>query len=533
MKQFAILCDHIYCSKRSEDKLQALVQYLGATQEEHLIWAIALLSSVFRPKRIVRTGEIKKLGKEVSELPEWLLSQCYDASGDVSEVVSQIVISPKTTTENVSLSACIELIGSHYSSSDQEKEEFIKDIWANSNLNERYIFNKLITGSFRISVPQKIMSSAIAQVLNQNEYIIATILQSSWRPSITTFSQLFADTNDNNNVSRPYPFFLAGSYTEELPLLGPPEDWMAEWKWRGLRCQLIKKSGAIFIWSREEELVTNQYPEFENLSQFTDANFVIDGHLLIYKHGKFRSDYVHKNRAGKKKVSKKMLEEFPVVLIAYDLIELNDRDLRTEPLSTRREQLESLVLQINEKYPERVFLSDEINFLSWDDLALKRSEARVLNAGGIMLKSLHSDYKHGRHESYWWKWNLEPYTINAVMLYAHRGQGHEASEYVAFTFAVSDHQLDLMPLAKVSSIFQSEESELIKQFIKDNTIERFGPARSVTPELVFQLSFEDISISSRRKSGVVLHNPKVIAWLKEKTLEDIGSLIDIKRLIKG
>jgi DNA ligase-1 len=310
--------------------------------------------------------------------------------------------------------------------------------------------------------------------------------------------------------------------------LGNDDDWTAEWKWDGIRGQLIKRQGKIYVWSRGEDLVTEKFPEFKVLSESDQNNFVIDGEIIPLVNGIPLPFQSLQTRLGRKSISKKQLKEVPIHLIAYDLLEIDGIDIRNEPLWHRRKLLEKLIHNINS--PVLLF-SEELRFANWNSLSELRQQSRINHAEGIMIKKKSSTYGVGRQKGAWWKWKVDPLEIDAVMLYAQRGHGRRANLYTDFTFAVKDGE-NLVPFTKAYSGLTDEEFRAITAFVRKNTIEKFGPVVSVIPELVFTLAFEGISESKRHKSGVALRFPRINRWRKDKSVDDIDTIQTLKSMLK-
>ena len=326
---------------------------------------------------------------------------------------------------------------------------------------------------------------------------------------------------------KPYPFFLAYQLEGEAADLGAPTDWQAEHKWDGIRGQLIVREGELFVWSRGEELVTDKFPEYAPLAQELPHGTVIDGEILPYRDGRPLLFNDLQTRIGRKRVTRKVLDNAPVVLMAYDLLEWEGRDLRETPLSERRVLLEQLVAKA--KNPV-LLLSEAVDFQDWSELAAEREQAREIGSEGIMLKRLNSPYRSGRRKGDWWKWKVDPFTVDAVMIYAQQGHGRRANLFTDFTFAVWDGD-QLVPFTKAYSGLTDKEFQEITRWVRQNTIDRFGPVRSVKPTFVFELAFEGIRESSRHKSGIALRFPRILRWRRDKPIQEANTLEDLRSLL--
>jgi DNA ligase-1 len=353
---------------------------------------------------------------------------------------------------------------------------------------------------------------------------IAHRLMGDWSPFETNFEQLMLAEDFKDNISRPYPFYLAYSIEKDLEDLGHVEEWSAEWKWDGIRGQFIYRQGEVFIWSRGEELVTGRFPELHTIPKGIDFDFVIDGEILAFYDGSPMNFQHLQKRIGRKTVGKKLLKDVPVIFMAYDLLEFEGKDVRQQSFKKRRALLSELVVQSKS---DNLVLSQQIDFHEWPVLRDLIKEARARKTEGFMLKNLDSPYRDGRKKGDWWKWKVDPYTIDAVMIYAQRGHGRRANLFTDFTFALWDGDR-LVTFAKAYSGLTDLEFQEISRFVRKNTVERFGPVHSVNPELVFELAFEGIQESKRHKSGIALRFPRMLRWRRDKKASEANTLEDIK-----
>lgn len=525
MRLFSALFHKLESTTKTNQKIKALVDYFEHASPEDKVWTIALFSHK-RPKRTVSTTLLRQWAAEKSNIPLWLFEDTYHIVGDLAETIAKVI--PKSQTKKeLSLSQWIEFIKSLAHVEENKKKEQILSAWDSLSFVERFLFNKIITGGFRLGVSQKTIVKALSKHLDQEENIIAHKLMGNWDPAKISFEELVVANNPTQNLSKPYPFYLAYALDSPLDSLGIPEDWYAEYKWDGIRGQIIKRENQVFVWSRGEELITPQFPEFQALS-LLPFDFVIDGEILVSKDDSIGSFNDLQKRLGRKKVSKKMLSEYPVFMKVYDLLEINSKDIRQESQEKRREELEDLFSKL--ELQDSLELSELLSFQKWDKLGELRNSARENNAEGLMLKSKTGDYKTGRKKGDWFKWKLDPMTIDAVMLYAQRGHGRRANWFTDFTFAVKDGD-KLVTFAKAYSGLTDLEFQEISKFVRKNTKERFGPVHSVNPELVFELAFEGISESKRHKCGVAVRFPRISRWRKDKPLSEINTIEDLKALI--
>lgn len=525
MKAFAALIAAIDTTTRTTEKLSALKDYLDAAADRDKLWCVALLSGN-RPKRPVKTALLRQWAAEAADIPLWLFEETYYVVGDLAETVALVLPAPESSNE-VSLSERMETLQGLRGQPEAEIEASIKSIWAEMNRTERFVFNKLITGGFRIGVSQKLMVRALATHLGDDENAVAHRLMGRWNPGTADFYDLLVTPDPAENLSRPYPFYLAYPIEGEPSNLGPCADWQFEYKWDGIRGQLIFRKGEIFLWSRGEELITESFPEIASLAEMLPRDAVIDGEITAFKDGRPLTFNHLQKRIGRKKPGKKIMEDSPAVIIAYDLLELDGQDLRQRPTSERRDLLEVLTADTDSP----VFrISPVLPVTAWTEAAELRAGSREALAEGLMVKRKSGTYKTGRKKGDWWKWKTEPMTIDAVLIYAMRGRGRRANLFSDYTFAVWDGS-DLVPVAKAYSGLTDKEMKEVDRFVKQNTIERFGPVRSVKPELVFEIGFEGIAPGTRHKSGVSLRFPRMLRQRTDKKAEDADTLENVKEFL--
>jgi len=527
MKDFIQLFNNLDSTTKTNAKVEALTNFFNNADNNDKLWAIALLSHR-RPKRAITTTFLREWAAEKSGLPIWLFEESYHIVGDLAETISLILPAPEKVSDR-SLSNWIQALIDIKDKTESEKKAFILDSWDQLDRRGRFILNKLITGGFRVGVSQKLMVRALSKSIGVEENILSHRLMGNWDPQTITFDQLVLSESITDEDSKPYPFYLAYALEQELEDLGKPSGWQIEKKWDGIRGQLIIRNRAIYTWSRGEELVTDKYPEFERLLDFIPDGTVIDGEILAFSDGHPLPFGQLQKRIGRKSVSKNLLKSIPVVLVGYDLLECNGKDLRNEPLSFRRKKLEKIAGQVPESYPFRI--SSLVGFKEWEELIPIRENSRQEYCEGLMLKRKDSTYQVGRKKGDWWKWKVDPLTIDAVLIYAMRGHGRRSNLYTDYTFAVWEGD-QLVPFTKAYSGLKDSEFVKVDSFVKKNTIDRFGPVRSVTPELVFEIAFEGISASSRHKSGIALRFPRMKRWRHDKSAQEANTLYDLKDMLK-
>jgi DNA ligase-1 len=400
--------------------------------------------------------------------------------------------------------------------------------WSELDRGQRFVWNKLITSAFRVGVSQQLVVRALAGVSGLQPAVVAHRLMGAWEPTADFYRRLQSPDAADADISRPYPFFLAHPLEQAPEELGDLQEWQIEWKWDGIRAQLIRRGDRLFLWSRGEELVTDRYPEVALVGADLPSGAVIDGELLSWRNGTVQPFGDLQRRIGRKALGKKILAEVPVILMAYDLLEENGEDIRDLPLHERRGRLERLVWNLREG--ANLLLSPIIVAGSWPELAKLRQESRNRNVEGMMLKRRSSPYRVGRQRGDWWKWKIDPFTIDAVLIYAQRGSGKRASLYTDYTFGLWDEG-KLVPVAKAYSGLTDEEIRQVDAFVRRHTVEKFGPVRTVKPELVFELAFEGIQRSPRHKSGVAVRFPRIARWRTDKTAAEADTLAALKRLL--
>ena len=533
MRAFAELIHQLDSTNKTNAKIAALTNYFKSARASDKVWTIAILSHR-RPPRPVNTTLLRAWASELSGIPLWLFEESYHIVGDLAETIALVVPGKETDNDKTLTEYMRELIALK-SKTEEEKKAYLFTEWQRMNYYERFAFNKLITGSFRIGVSQKLMTRALGGATGIDPDILAYKLMGNWDPNAISFNSLVLESKKEDFISKPYPFFLAHDLEDEVDSLGPVEHWSAEHKWDGIRAQLIFREGQLFIWSRGEELVTEKYPELHSLTTLLPDGTVLDGEILAYPDGEIGSFNDLQARIGRKTVSKKLLASKPVVVKAYDLLEWKKEDIRERPFGERRKLLEELVTPFEASAAVPLYLSHRLEMDSWEAVAAERDRAREVKSEGLMLKKLDSPYLVGRKKGYWWKWKVDPLTIDAVLTYAMRGHGRRSNLFTDYTFALWDEKEDgsreLVTFAKAYSGLTDAEFRKVDSWIKKNTLERFGPVRSVTPHHVFEIAFEGIAPSKRHKSGVATRFPRILRWRRDKTIEEANTLEDLKSLI--
>jgi len=526
MKQFSKLFTRLDQTTKTLVKVDALVSFFEEADDQDKIWAIAILSHR-RPKRTVKTNELREWAAEMAGLPNWLFEESYHVVGDLAETIA-LALPPAKELLEKPLNYWIEQLKSLRGFSDEDRKKKVMEAWSVMDTTERFIFNKIITGGFRMGVSQKLMVRALSKHTGIEESILAHRLMGKWTPDNTDYESLILSEDPKEDNSRPYPFYLAYALNEGPHDLGNPQDWIAERKWDGIRGQIIIRGGELYVWSRGEELVTDKYPEYEPLKYNIPDGTVLDGEILPFKNGSPLPFNLLQTRIGRKNLSKNILKKAPVVFKAYDVLEWKSEDIRKQPLKIRRSILEKLTEDLDSSV---LHLSESVDFTEWTQLTEERENSRQYASEGLMIKKADSTYQSGRKRGDWWKWKVDPLTVDAVMIYAMRGHGRRANLYTDYTFAVWDGD-QLVPFTKAYSGLTDDEIGQVDRFVKRNTIDRFGPVRSVTAELVFEIAFEGINKSTRHKSGVALRFPRIKRWRKDKPKEEANTLEDLHKMLE-
>jgi DNA ligase-1 len=534
MKRFSELVQTLSTSTKTSAKQKALVEYFEEAGDRDKVWVIAIFSGR-RPKRIVASSFLMEICLELTQFPAWLFEECYHTVGDLAETLSLLIPEGISVDSGEPLHFYLERLAGLQKAGDAEKKEFILESWKGMNRSEMFVFNKLITGNFRIGVSQKTIVNALAKTVQNDPSVIAHRISGNWDPQTFPFDELRGRESALLDHSRPYPFYLAYALDESLSSLGDPLAWFAEWKWDGIRGEIIRRNQQLFVWSRGEELMTDKFPEYNSLRDLLPEGTVLDGEIIclpaapedpvVFRPLPFA---LLQTRIGRKTISRKQLVEAPVGFIAYDLLEYQGEDLREHPQWERRASLEKVVNEIDVSFLK---LSPLIHFSQWEELEKIRIRARDVGSEGLMLKRKIAAYQTGRKRGDWWKWKIDPLVIDAVMVYAQKGSGRRSNLYTDYTFAVKKGD-QLVTFTKAYSGLTDKEFNEVDYFVKRNSLEKFGPVRTVKPELVFEIAFEGIAESRRHKSGVALRFPRISRWRRDKKPDEINTLEDLQMMLK-
>ena len=529
MKRFAQLFTELDETTRTTEKVAAMERYFASVEPADAAWAVYFLSGG-RPKRLAPVRRVATWAMEASDVAPWLFEESYFTVGDLAETIALLLPRPSAVVDRPLHQRIDECVLSLAGQPEDVQRAIVLESWREVDGVSRFLLNKLITGEMRVGVSRSLVVRALSRVSGVTEAVVAHRLSGAWEPTAEAYLRLVAADTADAHISQPYPFFLAYALEEDLETLGEPSEWQAEWKWDGIRAQMIRRSDRSFIWSRGEELVTDRFPELSAAAALLRNGTVIDGEIMPWLDGRPLPFAQLQRRIGRKKLGPKILAEVPVVLLAYDLLEYEGRDVRDQPLAWRRARLEEIVGASG--IASRVLLSPVVPATDWSAVRRAYANAREMGAEGLMLKRLDASYGVGRRRGPWWKWKIAPYTVDAVMVYAQPGHGRRASLYTDYTFAVWNDG-ELVPFAKAYSGLTDIEIRKLDGWIRRNTVEKFGPVRSVKPEQVFELHFEGIQPSPRHKSGIAVRFPRMARWREDKRAEEADTLGTLRSLMEA
>lgn len=547
MQAFARLYAELDASTATRAKLAALGRYFRVAAPRDAAWAVYFLAGG-RPRQAIPTKLLREAARLRAGLSEWLFEECYQAVGDLAETIS-LVLPPPATTTHLGLADWIEeRLLPLRDLAPEAAMAALNRYWDELDPSGRFLMVKLIGGGFRVGVSRLLVTRALATHGGVDAKRVAERMMgytdAKHRPTAAHFLSLVQkdDSGEGDSVvsGQPFPFFLAHALLAPVDtfaeLLGAPSAWQVEWKYDGIRAQLVFRGGDMWVWSRGEELVTDRFPEFAGLVSTVPPGTVIDGEILVWINDAPAPFALLQQRIGRKNLTPKVLRDAPVVLLAYDLLESDGVDWRREPLNARRSRLEQIVAKACDA---RLLLAPVLAAPSWQDLAVVREEAREKGVEGFMLKERTAPYGAGRTKDVgtWWKWKIDPLSVDAVLIYAQRGHGRRASLYTDYTFAVWDRPDDgkerqLVPFAKAYSGLTDAEIRQVDAIIQKTTLEKFGPVRSVRPTLVFELGFEGIQRSSRHKSGIAVRFPRMLRWRHDKPVAEADTLAILEAMLR-
>lgn len=527
MRHFADLFERLDATTSTRNKVAAIADYLASVPAADASWAVFLLSGR-RLKRRVGAAELRQWIRDYTGLEAWLFESAYAHVGDLAETVTLLLPRAGNHTRDIELSLAT-LMETHLlpleGADEATRRACVTALWRDLPLSQQFVFNKMITGAFRVGVSQRLLIRALEQASGIDAKVLAHRLMGRWEPGATFYEQLVSADDGEADIARPYPFFLASPLPEDPTELGDAKAFMAEWKWDGIRAQVVRRGGQCFIWSRGEDLMAGRFPEVEAAAAALPDGSVLDGELLAWQDDGPLPFALLQQRIGRKKPGASSLAKAPVRFMAYDLLEVDAEDLRELPLEERRERLAGLLAGSDE-----LLLSTTIEADDWQGYETLREQARGLATEGLMIKRRNSPYQVGRRRGDWWKWKVTPQTLDAVLIYAQAGHGRRSNLFTDYTFAVYDGD-ELVPIAKAYSGLTDAEIIELDRWIRRHTRERFGPVRAVEATWVFELAFDGIHASPRHKSGLALRFPRISRWRRDLGLADADRLEDLRRLL--
>jgi DNA ligase-1 len=528
MRAFSELYEELDTTTSTNLKVAAMVRYFNAAPPADAAWATYILSG-HRMKRFIGPALLYRWLLEECGLPEWLVEESRATVGDLAETIALLTESERARqAPEISLAQWIEGRLLPLRGADELRQrEAVVEWWRTLPYRDSFLVNKFLTGSLRVGVSELLVTRALSEVLSMARPDVSRRLMGEWFPSAQFWESLRSGAAPVEDASAPYPFFLASPLEGEPAALGDRDQWQAEWKWDGIRSQLIKRRGACFIWSRGEDLVTERFPEITSAASRLPDGVVLDGELVAWRDGAIRPFAQLQQRIGRKQVTAQILKSVPVRFLAYDLLEEDYEDLRLLSLRERRARLEKIVTGA----PEAIDMSEVVTADSWDALAQLRAESRTRSVEGLMLKAIEAPYGSGRQRGSWWKWKIEPYSFDAVMLYAQPGHGRRSNQYTDYTFGVWKGG-ELVPVAKAYSGLSNTEITELDRWIRSHTTQKFGPVRSVEPTQVFELAYEGIAASSRHKSGIALRFARIARRRPDKPAAEANTLADLEEVLR-
>ena len=529
MRDFAALYEELDTTQSTNLKVAAMSRYFRAAPPVDAAWATYILSGR-RLKRFIGPALLKRWLIAEASLPEWLIDESYSSVGDLAETIALLTAGTaqgESSTDDTPLADWIEdRLLPLRDAVEHVQRQTITSWWRELPYRQCFLLNKLLTGELRVGVSQLLVTRALSDVTGIERTELAGRLMGDWQPGALFWQALHAAESPRTDPAVPYPFFLASPLEGDPTQLGERDAWQAEWKWDGIRGQLIRRAGECYLWSRGEERITERFPEIVDAAGTLPDGVVLDGEVVAWKDGRIQPFALLQQRIGRKKLTAGILATVPVQFLAYDLLELDGQDLREAPLRERRAKLETLLASASSIFQ----LSPLVTASSWEELAAARADSRQRNVEGLMLKALDSSYGTGRQRGAWWKWKIDPHSFDAVMIYAQPGQGRRSNLYTDYTFGVwRDHEL--VPVAKAYSGLSDPEVELLDRWIRAHTLEKFGPVRSVEPTQVFELAFEGIAASGRHKSGIALRFPRILRWRTDKPASEADTLGNLQAML--
>lgn len=529
MRTFASLYEQLDGTRATSRKVTLMAEFFASTEDADAAWALYLLSGR-RLKRLLAPSRLKAIAAELAGLPAWAVDASHAHVGDLAEAIALLTDDARAPDPDLMQRPLADWVAALRSLSDADDAAVARWLarwWRGLGQREAFLLNKLLTGALRVGVSSGLATRAVAQALGQDEALVAQRLMGAWEPGAEAFARLRAPAAGGTVASQPYPFCLAAPLQGEADALGSAADFLVEWKWDGIRAQLLRREGQVFLWSRGGELLDGRFPEIERAAAELPEGTVLDGEILCWRQG-VRPFTELQRRINKRAPGAHLLREAPVIYLAYDLLESDGSDIRAESARQRRFRLDALLPDADASATLRA--SPLIAGRDWAALHALRAESRQRAVEGLMLKCCDAPYRGGRRRGVWWKWKVDPLTVDAVLIYAQAGHGRRANLYTDYTLAVWEGGA-LVPVAKAYSGLTDAELTEMDRWIRRNTVERFGPVRSVTPGQVFEIAFEGIQPSKRHKAGLALRFPRIHRWRRDKPVSEADSLDNLRALL--
>ena len=531
MQAFAELYRRLDRTTSRNAKIEAMADYFSQAEPADAAWAVYFLSGE-RPKRLLSSTDMRRWAADLVGIPDWLLEDSYTTVGDTAETIT-LLLPDEGGDAKRTLSYWVEqrLLPLRGKDEDTQREA-VTEIWAELGRWERFVWNKLVTSGLRVGVSQGLTVRGLEAFCGIERDVITARMMGDWEPTAAFFENLISEDTSDADRSRPYPFLLAHAIDNDADpqdQIGDRDQFLAEWKWDGIRSQVIHRDGEVFVWSRGEELITERYPEVSASARELPGNVVLDGEILAWKDGEVLPFGMLQKRMGRKTLPADLKDDVPIAFMAFDLLEWDGEDIRERPLRERRAQLESMFE--HGAHGPNIRLTQPVDGATWSELADLRADSREHKTEGLMLKRLDTRYAVGRPKGNWWKWKIEPYTLDGVLIYAQRGSGRRSTLHTDLSFALWDEDDELVIFAKAYSGLTDEQFGELDNWVRRHTIERFGPVRSVEPEHVFEIAFEGVRRSNRHKCGVATRFPRIKRWRRDLSPKDADRLADLKNLL--
>ena len=557
-RSFGNLINNLEQCNSTKKKINLISVFIKDIDPRDGSWILLLLMSS-RQKRVITGRRLKDILQASFRMPSWLIDDCFAQVGDSAETISLLWPQLKSELTDANIE-CSEVYNKLFNEPKESKplhwwmetllpaikdatettqNRLILKLWSDIADQDHYLTNKLITGGFRNGVSKGLVVKSIAKAYKLDE---STVLERLMKPieiNNIWFQELThpVSINRTDRGAIPYPFYLASPVEIEKIKETPPADWRLEYKWDGIRGQLIKRDTGAYLWSRGEELVNHVFPEIIEMAENLPDGTVLDGEILCWQKDvrKPMAFASLQRRLGRKTVNKKLLKECPTVFLAYDILEHKSIDIRAYNLRDRLKLLESV--QLNYNHPCLV-IDNEKEFAEWEELIQLRDRARLEGAEGLMIKKISSHYLSGRKRGYWWKYKHDPMTLDAVLIYAQAGTGKRANLFTDYTFALWDNSnknskdRKLVTFAKAYSGLNNSELMELDKWIRTHTIERYGPTRVVEQKQIFEIAFEGVMESKRHKCGLAVRFPRIHRWRIDKPVMEADCIEQAQALLK-